>query len=169
MKLLWISAAVAAGLVAVASVLPGPYAGAVRVDPASAAAPLAQASQLGPDATATLARACSNCHSDRTEWPLYGQIAPVSWLLRRDVAEGRKFFNLSRWPEYGAAGQGQLLSAASGQIKAGQMPPARYLLLHPEARLTDQEKAALIVALERESSRLLNPTQSTNNSKEDKP
>jgi hypothetical protein len=46
---------------------------------------------------AVLDRACSDCHSNNTVWPWYTQIAPVSWLMARGVAEGRKAVNFSEW------------------------------------------------------------------------
>ncbi len=32
-----------------------------------------------------LRRACYDCHSNETVWPWYSQVAPVSWLVARDV------------------------------------------------------------------------------------
>src|SRR5579872_962740 len=40
---------------------------------------------------------CGNCHSQAVEWPFYSHVAPVSWLLERDVTEAREHMNLSRW------------------------------------------------------------------------
>jgi hypothetical protein len=37
---------------------------------------------------AVLRRACYDCHSNETRWPWYSQIAPVSWLVGRDVKQG---------------------------------------------------------------------------------
>jgi hypothetical protein len=34
-----------------------------------------------------LQRACSDCHSHHTTWPWYSYVAPVSWLVARDVHE----------------------------------------------------------------------------------
>ena len=42
-------------------------------------------------------RACFDCHSNETEWPVYSRIAPVSWLVARDVQEGRAVLNFSEW------------------------------------------------------------------------
>jgi hypothetical protein len=30
-------------------------------------------------------RACFDCHSNETRWPWYSNVAPVSWLVQRDV------------------------------------------------------------------------------------
>lgn len=51
---------------------------------------------------ATLARACNDCHSNRTLWPWYSHVAPASWLVVSDVNRGRKALNFSEWSTYGA-------------------------------------------------------------------
>src|SRR5687768_3027163 len=43
-----------------------------------------------PQTRALVARACFDCHSNETTWPWYSHIAPVSWLIQRDVVEGRR-------------------------------------------------------------------------------
>jgi hypothetical protein len=43
------------------------------------------------------ARACFDCHSNLTSWPWYSNIAPVSWLIQRDVDGGRGSLNFSEW------------------------------------------------------------------------
>jgi hypothetical protein len=86
--------------------------------------------------------ACKDCHSNETAWPWYSSIAPVSWLVYHDVAEGRSKFNVSRW------GQGkQEGDEAAGMIREGEMPPWFYLPAHPEARLDDAETRELIDGL----------------------
>ena len=149
---LFVIAAGALALIAAASIVPGPYSSVMHVAPGGVA--LLQSTQFDPAAVATIQRACGNCHSNDTEWPLYSRVAPVSWLVRKDVSEGREFLNFSQWPAYGAEGQTQLLALSVRQIKEAKMPPKRYVLLHPEARLGDREKAQLIADLERESARI---------------
>lgn len=36
--------------------------------------------------------ACKDCHSNESHWPWYASVAPASWLVYRDVAEGRSNF-----------------------------------------------------------------------------
>lgn len=150
MKPRWIAGAAAAAI-SVASLVPGPYHAAV--EPVRGATFL-EAAEIDSASVSALRRACRNCHSNDTEWPWYSRVAPASWLLRRDVSEGRKFLNFSVWSEYGAAGQSQLSALAAQRIKDGTMPPARYLLLHPDAKLSGRERARLAARLERESSRV---------------
>ena len=52
------------------------------------------------EVAAILERSCSDCHSHKTRWPWYSQIAPISWLLAHDVNEGREHLNLSNWSKY---------------------------------------------------------------------
>ena len=153
---IWMAAALGAGIFT-ASMVPGPYGSVNRVEPRGAE--FLQSAQLGPSAVATLRRACGNCHSNRTDWPWYSRVAPVSWLLRRDVSEGRKFLNFSLWPEYGMEGQGQLLASAATELKRGSMPPRRYSAFHAEARLSRHARSDLMAALRLESVRLLKSEQ----------
>lgn len=88
-------------------------------------------------------RACFDCNSNETVWPWYSHIAPVSWLVQRDVDEGRRKLNFSQWdkPQKEA-------DEAAKAVREGEMPLWIYLPTHPEARLTDAEKQALINGLE---------------------
>jgi len=87
-------------------------------------------------------RACYDCHSNETVWPWYSRIAPVSWLVYRDVQEGRSKLNFSEW------GMAEQEVEDIGEVIAeGKMPPLQYLLMHPSARLTAAEKELLVGGL----------------------
>jgi mono/diheme cytochrome c family protein len=93
-------------------------------------------------ATRELARrACFDCHSNETHWPWYSNVAPLSWLIQRDVDEGRDELN---WSEWGPDEEGD---ESAETVIEGSMPPGTYPLLHPEARLSDQEIDALVAGL----------------------
>ena len=96
-----------------------------------------------PRTEALFARACADCHSHETEWPWYATLAPVSWLVAHDVEEGREHFNVSAWGTQ-AHNEGE---EAAEMVETGEMPLAIYLPLHPEARLGEAERAALIAGL----------------------
>jgi hypothetical protein len=97
-----------------------------------------------PDAVAaTLRRACYDCHSNETRWPWYSRIAPVSWLIARDLAHGRRELNFSEWSSYFPATRRRKLQWMERSIEDGKMPPASYLLMHPAARLDAEDKSAL--------------------------
>lgn len=89
--------------------------------------------------------ACANCHSHQTTYPWYSKVAPLSWLIQRDVDEGREHFNVSAW---GAQKKNEGEDAAK-ELRKGDMPPWFYLPTHPEAKLTDGEKKELISGFEK--------------------
>lgn len=97
-----------------------------------------------PRTRALAKRACFNCHSNETVWPWYSSVAPVSWLTQRDVGEGRQHLNFSEWnkPQRHAE---HVVEA----IRNGDMPLWFYLPLHPEARLSSAEQAALIAGFQK--------------------
>lgn len=86
---------------------------------------------------------CGNCHSESVEWPVYARVAPISWLLEHDVTEAREHMNLSRWDAYGDERRVDLLTKLGAEVRNGQMPPRRYTLLHPDAKLTQAEQDAI--------------------------
>lgn len=87
--------------------------------------------------------ACYDCHSNEVVWPWYTNIAPVSWLATRDVAEGRHELNFSEWN----TGEQETDDLAE-VIQSGEMPPIYYGWMHAAARLTDLEMQQLITGLE---------------------
>ncbi len=87
-------------------------------------------------------RACFDCHSNETNWAWYSNIAPISWVIQRDVDEGREKLN---WSEWGPGSEGD---ESAETVVEGSMPPRKYTLIHPDARLTDQEIASLAAGFE---------------------
>jgi hypothetical protein len=88
---------------------------------------------------AILSRSCQNCHSPNTKWPLYGRVFPVSALLQHDVRTARSHMDLSEWATYENGEKRRILSEVGEVVRSGIMPPKRYVLLHGEAKLTQEE------------------------------
>ncbi len=109
---------------------------------------------IEPEVGALLRTACYDCHSNETRWPWYSHVAPASWLVVRDVNEGRKHLNFSSWGEYGEARRVLALEGIAEEVAEGSMPFPPYLLLHPEARLDSTERDRIIGWAHRESDRL---------------
>jgi len=106
--------------------------------------PVTQEPKWDSPQTRTLAaRACFDCHSNLTKWLWYSNIAPVSWLIQRDVDGGRSQFNFSEWNKPQDISIGDLADS----IRSGSMPPWFYTVPHPSAMLTSSEKNALIRGL----------------------
>jgi hypothetical protein len=93
--------------------------------------------------TQVLVRACGNCHSNQTDWPWYSHVPPVSWWIARHVREGREKLDFSEWETYSIRQKRDKLESMCGLISTGRMPPRTYAVMHPEAKLTDEDKEAV--------------------------
>ncbi len=95
-----------------------------------------------PAAEAIARESCYDCHSNETNWRWYSFVAPMSWLVRQDVEEGREKLNFSTWD----TGPGEVDDAID-QAAGGSMPPSQYTLIHRSADLSEDEIATLVAAL----------------------
>jgi hypothetical protein len=98
-----------------------------------------QISWNSADVERLVRQACYDCHSNETRYPFYASIAPISWLINSDVNEGRRALNFSTQ----SASQIDPEELAETVLE-GEMPPAIYLPLHPEANLTADERQTLV-------------------------
>jgi hypothetical protein len=106
-----------------------------------------------PEVHALLRRACYDCHSHATVWPWYARIAPVSWLVAHDVDHGRRELDFSRFESYDGAKQRKKLGELAEEVDEQDMPLWYYLLVHPEARLSEAERERLVSWAEAERTR----------------
>lgn len=101
-----------------------------------------------PQTQALAKRACYDCHSNQTTWPLYSRVAPISWLVTLDTIRGRRHLNFSEWAVARSGEGGRRIREIGEVISEGSMPPQLYLLTHPAAQLTEAEKQQLIEGLQ---------------------
>ena len=104
-----------------------------------------------PQTRALAKRACFDCHSNETGWKWYSNIAPFSWLIQSDVDQGRQVLNFSEWGQQAGGNDRERATdpnRIAQSIQEGEMPPAVYLPMHPEAILTLAEKDQLIQGLQ---------------------
>ncbi len=104
---------------------------------------VAEPNWASPQTRALAKKACFDCHSNETTWPWYSNVAPMSWLIQHDVDEGRQRLNFSEWGVAQTGRRGRETNEVGEVVLRGSMPPGQYLILHPDATLTDQEKQAL--------------------------
>jgi hypothetical protein len=107
-----------------------------RSNPGARSQAGATAEQLG-----VLKRACFDCHSNEVAYPWYSYVAPVSWLVARDVKEGREKLNLSEWDNMSAGQQSEAKGESWEKTQSGEMPLWFYLPMHPAAKLSAADKA----------------------------
>ena len=98
---------------------------------------------VDPKVAAILDRSCADCHSNKTSWPWYSNVAPVSWFVIDHVNHGRSHLNFSEWGSYDKSKQRSLLEGACELVREGGMPLSSYLPLHPEAKVTDEDKKTI--------------------------
>ena len=114
------------------------------VRPARDNPPPQEAMAWDTPATQDLAtRACMDCHSNETVWPWYTGVAPSSWLTVLHVRRGRESINLSELNALSARRRDRLPDSLERAVTRGSMPPFDYLLMHPEARLSEDERQQL--------------------------
>jgi hypothetical protein len=105
--------------------------------------PVAGEIQVPPDVKAVLRKSCYDCHSNETVWPWYNRVAPASWLLYRDVTQGRRAMNFSAWQQMPTDRQNRRRKGVWDEVSSGGMPPWFYLPLHPAAKVSAADKAIL--------------------------
>jgi cytochrome c551/c552 len=133
----WLAIALAIAFVVIQFIRP-----ARTNPPVDETATLSARLQLTPEVGAILDRSCVDCHSHKTVWPWYSNVAPVSWFLTHDVNEGRRHWNVSNWPT-DPKRSAHRLEELCEQVTKGEMPMAIYVVMHPTAKLSDADKKTL--------------------------
>jgi hypothetical protein len=114
-----------------------------------------QVSQV-PD---TLARiflnSCYDCHSNNTNYPWYGNLAPASWLLSSHIKEGNENLNFSSWAVLDKAQKISRLDQICHECTNGSMPLNSYLLIHRSATLEIDEIEAICEWAEQEAMEIM--------------
>jgi len=110
--------------------------------------------EMNSEVSDILGRACYDCHSNATHWPWYSQVAPVSWFLVSHVNDGRRHLNFSEWAKYDRSKAAKKMQEIDEEVTNKAMPLSSYTLLHPEARLSDQERALISAWAKAESKRI---------------
>jgi hypothetical protein len=91
-----------------------------------------------------LRRACYDCHSNETRWTWYSYVAPASWFVVRHVNHGRGDLNFSEWPAFDLEAEEHAFKDIEEQIRKGEMPLRSYTWLHRDAKLSADERDALL-------------------------
>jgi hypothetical protein len=110
--------------------------------------------QMTPEVASIFDRSCRDCHSYKTTWPWYTNVAPVSWWLSNHVNDGRRSLNMSEWGKLPNDRQERKLRQICDEVQDGVMPLSSYLPMHPAAKLSEQDKKTLCDWTEQERQRL---------------
>jgi len=91
-----------------------------------------------------LRESCYDCHSNETVYPWYAYVAPVSFLVSKDTREGRDELNFSYWEDLDKIEKAEMLDEISEEVEEGEMPMKIYPLTHPDAKLSDADRAEIV-------------------------
>lgn len=111
--------------------------------PIDAKQELAATANVDGNVRSIIDRSCNDCHSSRTVWPWYSEVAPVSWLVGRDVNGGRRHVNFSEWGTYPGYKHKDLLDKMCKEVTDHDMPPWQYLLVHRDAGLSNSDRDSI--------------------------
>jgi hypothetical protein len=89
-----------------------------------------------------LKKSCYDCHSNHTKWPWYSKVVPISWQVNSNVKNGREWLNFSIWSKYDQKKKDKIYKGIVNALRI-KMPPAEYLLIHKEARLSPKERKTI--------------------------
>lgn len=92
-----------------------------------------------PEVSAVFERACRDCHSNRTVWPWYSNVAPVSWFVAGHVNQARSHLNVSEWSGYDSLERAAFLNKMCDFVRTGRMPLASYTWIHRNAVLAEMD------------------------------
>jgi heme-binding protein len=98
---------------------------------------------VSPQVSAIIDRSCNDCHSNKTRWPWYSNVAPVSWLVIDHVNEGRQHLNFSEWGRYNRREVDGLFEEMCRLATQGAMPLSSYTPMHPGSKLSAEDKKIL--------------------------
>ncbi len=110
--------------------------------------------QITPEVASILDRSCRDCHSNKTVWPWYTNVAPLSWWLSNHVSDGRRSLNMSEWGKLPSDRQERKLRQMCDEVQESMMPLSSYTPMHPAAKLSEQDKKTLCDWTEKERERL---------------
>ncbi len=91
-----------------------------------------------------LTRACNDCHTNFTHKPWYCWIQPVDLWINHHVEEGKRKLNFSVFKNWSLKKQLHKLHEVEEQVEENEMPLSNYITMHNNAKLSDDDRKALI-------------------------
>ena len=109
-----------------------------------------------------LRTSCYDCHSNSTRYPWYAEVQPVGWWLYRHIEGAKRQLNFSEFGGYRLRRQYRKLDEMITQLNEGEMPLPSYLIIHTDARLSQDQKDRFVawVNAERDSMKMKYPADS---------
>jgi hypothetical protein len=110
--------------------------------------------QVPENVSQIFGRSCNDCHTNKTIYPWYSQMAPISWQMADHIKDGRRHLNMSIWNTYDSDKKRKKLDEICDEITDGEMPISQYLWLHWNANLSSDEVKTICDWTKQEAGRL---------------
>ncbi len=124
--------------------------------PVTEADTLQATTQVPENVEKIFVRSCNDCHTSKTIYPWYSNIAPLSWNIVNHINDGRRHLNFSVWNTYELRKKRKKLDEVCDQMTDGLMPLDQYLWLHRDALVSAEDIKAVCDWTKQESDRLAN-------------
>ena len=111
--------------------------------------------QIPADVEAIISNACLECHSNNTKSVWYDRISPVSWMINKHVVDGKKELNFSEWGTFDDYDKIGALEDIRQEVERATMPLKPYVLMHPEAKLSEDQKKSLLAWIDKKGGELV--------------
>ncbi len=106
---------------------------------------IAKAYDVPMDILMDIYNSCYDCHSNYTkEYPWYYHIQPVSWWMALHIRNAKKELNFSEFATYPPEKAAKKFDEIREQLEKRNMPLRSYLLMHNEAKLSDEDYKNII-------------------------
>ena len=99
---------------------------------------------VSEDVKQLIKTSCADCHSNKTVYPWYSEIAPVSWYLAQHVNEGKEHLNFSEWAAYNNNQKSHIINDLKEVLEDHEMPLKSYLIIHKDAEMTQNNYETLL-------------------------
>ncbi len=100
--------------------------------------------QVNENVKKLLVTSCFDCHSNHTRYPWYTNIQPVGWLMAKHIRAGKAELNFDELAALSPRRRNSKFRSITEQIEKDEMPLKSYLILHKDARLSEEDKNTLI-------------------------
>jgi len=111
--------------------------------------------EMAADLQKTFRTSCYDCHSDNTNYPWYAYLAPFSWIIDQHIRNGKQEVNFNGYDTLLKRQKIGLLNEICEVVSDSSMPPSNYLMLHPEAVLSEEDISAICEWADMEALNLL--------------
>ena len=100
--------------------------------------------QASPQIQQILDKSCYSCHSDERRLSWFDRDPqPAYWVVRHDILTAREHLDFSTLGAKPTAAQKAMLYEAVNMIQLKAMPLPQFVVLHPEAKVSQENLAAL--------------------------